>query len=102
MMKYDPIFQWSKRLIEQERFSEAELQAVDKDVLAQVDEAVRFVEQSPDPSPESLFEDVYVRSPYINMKAAEHDPAWKAAIREDRMPPELRPAAPAPAQAAKA
>ena len=38
---------------------------------------VAFAEQSPDPPPESLYEDVYVRSPYINMKAAEKDPAWQ-------------------------
>ena len=36
--------------------------------------------------PESLYEDVYVRSPYINMKAAEKDPAWRASVREDRVP----------------
>ena len=27
-----------------------------------------------------------MRSPYIYMKAAEKDPAWKAAEREDRVP----------------
>ena len=48
-----------------------------------MDECVRFAEESPVPPPESLYEDVYVRSPYINMKAAEKDPAWKAAVRED-------------------
>jgi len=49
------------------------------------------------PAPETLYEDVYVRSPYINMKAAEKDPAWRHAIREDRMPVEH----PAPAAPAK-
>jgi hypothetical protein len=44
-----------------------------------------------------MYEDVYVRSPYINMKAAEKDPAWRAAIREDRVPPALPPPAAAPA-----
>ena len=38
---------------------------------------------------ESMYEDVYVRSPYINMRAAEKDPAWKAAVREDRVPEQL-------------
>jgi pyruvate dehydrogenase E1 component alpha subunit len=95
MMTYDPIFQWGKRLIEQERFSQGDLDAADKEILARVDEAVRFVEQSPAPAPETLYEDVYVRSPYINMKAAEKDPAWRHAIREDRMPVEHpAPAAP--------
>jgi pyruvate dehydrogenase E1 component alpha subunit len=88
MMSFDPIFLWTKRLIEQERFTTAELEAVDKEVLAQVEEAVKFAEESPFPAPESLYEDVYVRSPYVNMKAAEKDPAWRHAIREDRMPVE--------------
>jgi pyruvate dehydrogenase E1 component alpha subunit len=88
MMTFDPIFLWSKRLVEQERFTAADLDAVDKEILAQVEEAVKFAEESPFPAPESLYEDVYVRSPYINMKAAEKDPAWRHAIREDRMPVE--------------
>jgi pyruvate dehydrogenase E1 component subunit alpha len=99
MMKSDPILLWGKRLMEQERFTQANLDAVDKDVLAQMEEAVAFVESSPDPPVESMYEDVYVRSPYINMKAAEKDPAWRAAIREDRVPPALPPPAPAPASA---
>src|SRR5438128_277903 len=90
MMKSDPILLWGKRLMEQERFTQAELDVLDKEVLAQMDDAVAFVEQSPDPPVESLFEDVYVRSPYIHQKA-EKDPAWRAAIREDRVPTELPP-----------
>jgi hypothetical protein len=33
------------------------------------------------------------------MKAAEKDPAWRAAIKEDRVPPTLPAPAPAPAAA---
>ena len=95
MMKSDPILLWGKRLMEQERFAQADLDAVDKEVLARMEETVAFVEASPDPPVESMYEDVYVRSPYINMKAAEKDPAWRAAIREDRVPPALPPPAPA-------
>jgi pyruvate dehydrogenase E1 component alpha subunit len=95
MMKYDPLFQWSRRLVEQERFSEAELKAADHEVLARIDEAVQFAETSPDPGPEFLYEDVYVRSPYMNLKAIEKDPAWKASIREDRVPEAYPTAAPA-------
>jgi pyruvate dehydrogenase E1 component alpha subunit len=102
MMKSDPILLWGKRLMEQERFSQADLDAVDKEVLAQMEAAVVFVESSPDPPVETMFEDVYVRSPYINMKAAEKDPAWRSAIREDRAPPVLPPPAPAAAPAAPA
>jgi pyruvate dehydrogenase E1 component subunit alpha len=96
MMRYDPVHLFAKRLMEQERFTEAELKEVDKEVIAQIDEAVKFTEESPFPPPESIYEDVYVRSPYINAKAAEKDPAWKAAVREDRVP-ETFPA-PAPAK----
>ncbi|MGE0453535.1 MAG: pyruvate dehydrogenase (acetyl-transferring) E1 component subunit alpha [Vicinamibacteria bacterium] len=94
MMRFDPIYQFGKRLTEQERFAKAELEACDKEVLKLVDEAVLFAETSPWPAPESMYEDVYVRSPYIHMKAAEKDPAWRASVREDRLPEEL----PAPAK----
>ncbi len=86
MMKLDPILAFGRRLMEQERVTQAELDALDKDVLAQVEEAARFAEESPFPSEDTLFEDVYVRSPYMNMKAAEKDPAWRATVREDRLP----------------
>jgi len=102
MMKSDPVLLWGKRLMEQERFTQADLDAVDKEVLARMEETVAFVESSPDPPVESMYEDVYVRSPYINMKAAEKDPAWRAAIREDRVPPTLPPPASAAAPTAPA
>jgi pyruvate dehydrogenase E1 component alpha subunit len=95
MMKHDPVFQFGKRLIEQERFVQADVDAVDQEVLQQVEDAVKFAEESPWPGVETLYEDVYVRSPYINMKAAERDPAWQAALREDRLPEEF----PAPVKA---
>jgi len=91
MMKSDPILLFGRRLMEQERFTQADLDAIDKDVMAQMEDAVTFTEQSPDPTPESLYEDVYVRSPYIHLKTAEKDPAWRAAIREDRVPAQLPP-----------
>jgi pyruvate dehydrogenase E1 component alpha subunit len=95
-MKMDPILQWGHRLIDQERYTQAELDQIDREVLAQIEEAAQYAESSPFPSPESLYEDVYVRSPYINMKAAEKDPAWKASRRDDRVPEELPPSAPPP------
>jgi pyruvate dehydrogenase E1 component alpha subunit len=99
MMKSDPVLLWGRRLLEQERFAQAELDAVDKEILAAIEAAVEFVEQSPDPPQESLYQDVYVRSPYINLKAAEKDPAWAAAVKEDRVPETYPPIAPAPAPA---
>ena len=95
MMLQDPIVQFGKRLIEQERFAQTDLDAVDAEIMHIVDECVTFSDESPFPSPEALYQDVYVRSPYINMKAAEKDPAWKASIKEDWKPEELPPIAPA-------
>jgi pyruvate dehydrogenase E1 component alpha subunit len=86
MMKYDPIYVFGKRLMEQERVSQAELDAFDKEVTAIIDDAVKFADESPWPAVESLYEDVYVRSPYIYQRSAEKDPAWKSALREDRVP----------------
>ena len=86
MMQFDPIHVFGKRLTEQERVAPAELETMDKDVLAQVEDAAKFAEESPFPGPETLHEDVYVRSPYMNMAAAEKDPAWRASIKEDRVP----------------
>jgi pyruvate dehydrogenase E1 component alpha subunit len=89
MMRFDPIFLFGKRLLDQERFAQAELDAVDKEVTALVDDAVKFADESSWPPVESLYEDVYVRSPYVNMKVAEKDPAWRASLREDRVPEAL-------------
>jgi hypothetical protein len=91
MMKSDPVLVWGRRLVEQERFRKEDLEAADKEILALMDDAVEFVEQSPDPPVETLYEDVYVRSPYIHMKVAEKDPAWRAAEREDRVPEKYPP-----------
>jgi hypothetical protein len=86
MMKSDPVLVWGRRLVEQERFTKEDLEAADKEILARMDDAVAYVEQSPDPTVETLYEDVYVRSPYIHAKSADKDPAWRAAEREDRVP----------------
>jgi len=86
MMRHDPILLFEKHLQVQFRVAPSELEGMDKDVLAQVDEAVLFADESPWPAPETLFEDVYVRSPYIHARSADKDPAWRAATKEDRVP----------------
>ncbi len=88
MMKFDPLHIFGQRLVEHDRFTQADLDECDREILAEIDAAVKFVEESPLPTADSLFEDVYVRSPYINLKAAEKDPAWRLAVREDRVPEE--------------
>jgi pyruvate dehydrogenase E1 component alpha subunit len=99
MMRFDPILRFGKVLKEQHKVPEADLEAVDKDVQAQVADAVRFADQSPWPSAETLYEDVYVRSPYIHARAADKDPAWRAAAKEDRVPESVPERAPLAAPA---
>jgi pyruvate dehydrogenase E1 component alpha subunit len=94
MMLQDPLIQFGKRLTEQERVSAADLEALEAEIQAIVEECARFADESPVPPEQSLYEDVYVRSPYINMKAAEKDPAWKASVKEDWVPPEQPPFVP--------
>ncbi len=85
MMRRDPILLFAAILKKEHDVDAAELEALDKDVQEQVADAVRFAEESPWPSEETLFEDVYVRSPYIHAPSAEKDPAWRAALAEDRV-----------------
>jgi pyruvate dehydrogenase E1 component alpha subunit len=86
MMSHDPVLLFATHLRKKLRVSQADLEAVDKEVIAQVNAAVDFAEQCPWPAPETLYEDVYVRSPYVNATAADRDPAWRAAVSEDRVP----------------
>jgi pyruvate dehydrogenase E1 component alpha subunit len=89
MMQYDPVLLFAKVLQERYKVPAAELEALDKDAQAQVAEAVQYAEESPWPSPETLYEDVYVRSPYIHARTADRDPAWRAAVKDDRVPESL-------------
>jgi TPP-dependent pyruvate/acetoin dehydrogenase alpha subunit len=85
-MQHDPVLLFGKHLQEKMGVSQDDLEAIDKDVIAQVGDAVRYAEESPWPAPETLYEDVYVRSAYIHAGAAERDPAWRAAEKDDRVP----------------
>ena len=99
MMRHDPILLFAEILKKDHKVDPADLEAMDKDVLAQVAEAVRYADQSPWPSAETLYENVYVRSPYIHHKTADRDPAWKASVAEDRLPEEFPAWKPLPAPA---
>ncbi|MEP6719386.1 MAG: pyruvate dehydrogenase (acetyl-transferring) E1 component subunit alpha [bacterium] len=55
----DPIKLFSASLKEEGLLSESELQKIDADVRAEVAQAVRFAEESPQPAPEELFTNVY-------------------------------------------
>lgn len=57
--KHDPLVKLEHWLIQQEVLAEGELQRVKQEVYAEVDESVRFAEESPAPPPEALYEHLY-------------------------------------------
>lgn len=66
--KRDPIQHVAKVIQDQKWMTEAELKAIDKEVKAQVEEAIQFAEESPFPEAHELYEDVYVTPdyPFVN------------------------------------
>jgi pyruvate dehydrogenase E1 component alpha subunit len=56
----DPIARWRRTVLENELAAEAELQKILDEVDAEVEEAVRFAENSPAPDPGELYNDVLV------------------------------------------
>jgi pyruvate dehydrogenase E1 component alpha subunit len=58
--KRDPIATFGKRLVDEDVLSEDDLEEIDQEVVARIDEAVQFADQSPHPEPESLYDNVYV------------------------------------------
>ncbi len=56
---HDPIRLWRRRLIEEAVFTDAEADAIDKEAKAEADQAAVFADQSPPPTVDSIFEDVY-------------------------------------------
>lgn len=58
--KNDPIGIFHEYLTANKRASEAKLDALVKQAEAEIEQAVRFAEESPEPAPESLFNNVYV------------------------------------------
>jgi len=55
----DPIGIYHKTLVSQGTATEAELDALDVKSLQEIQEAVQFAEASPEPAPETLFQDIY-------------------------------------------
>ncbi len=58
--KRDPIELFSKRLIDEGAIDATGVQELDDAAVKRVDEAVAFADASPFPTPESLYDDVYV------------------------------------------
>jgi pyruvate dehydrogenase E1 component alpha subunit len=57
--KRDPIPRFRKKLVEMEALTEKEADKVEQEVAREIDEAVKFAEESPLPAPEEALEDVY-------------------------------------------
>jgi pyruvate dehydrogenase E1 component alpha subunit len=55
----DPLKLFSASLKEEGVISESELKQIDTEVRAEVEQAVRFAEESPQPAPEELFTNIY-------------------------------------------
>jgi pyruvate dehydrogenase E1 component alpha subunit len=55
----DPLKRFKKELLQNDAFSQAELQKIEENVAAEIEEAVRFAVESPYPAPEEALEDVY-------------------------------------------
>ncbi len=55
----DPISRFETKLMEMGVLNEAQAREINERILAQVEEAVRFAEESPWPAPEEVLEDVY-------------------------------------------
>ena len=58
--KNDPIGVFHKYLTTNKHATQAELDTLEKRAEAEIELAVKFAEESPDPAPEALFSDVYV------------------------------------------
>jgi pyruvate dehydrogenase E1 component alpha subunit len=85
MMKLDPIAHFARHIIETSGVVQPQLDALDTELQTIVEDATRFALKSPWPEVDAIYEDVYVRSPFIHAKSADKDPAWRAARREDRI-----------------
>lgn len=64
----DPITHVKNVLLDQKWMTADEIKAVEKEVKAEVEEAVQFAEESPLPEPHELYEDVYTQEDYPFVK----------------------------------
>jgi pyruvate dehydrogenase E1 component alpha subunit len=82
----DPIARLGLFLLDHKFARPKDLEAIDKDVNLEIDDCVKFAEESPWPPPEYMYEDIYVKTPHLNWRAVEKDPAWERSLPDDRVP----------------
>src|SRR4051794_32615198 len=58
--KRDPLTSFGERLVKEEVLTKEDIEELDEQAVATVDEAVRFADDSPHPEPESLYDNIYV------------------------------------------
>ncbi|HEV2757919.1 MAG TPA: thiamine pyrophosphate-dependent enzyme, partial [Actinomycetota bacterium] len=58
--KKDPIEAFAQRLVDAGLIEEGDREKMDEEVVAQIDDSVRFADESEFPPPESLYDDIYV------------------------------------------
>ena len=58
-MKKDPIPIYERYLLENGAMTQDEMDAVKAGILEEIDKAVKFAEESPDPTAEEVLEDVF-------------------------------------------
>jgi pyruvate dehydrogenase E1 component alpha subunit len=64
----DPISQVLNTIMENKLASEAQIQKIQEEVKATVEESISFAEESPELEPHELYEDVYMESDYPFIK----------------------------------
>jgi pyruvate dehydrogenase E1 component alpha subunit len=58
-LRRDPVKNFKEYLARERSFTETELQSIEKEAAAKVDDAVKFALESPYPAPEDALDDVY-------------------------------------------
>jgi pyruvate dehydrogenase E1 component alpha subunit len=57
--KKDPIQRLRKTMEQNKMATDADLDKIEQDVLKELDEAVKYAQESPEPAPEEALEDIY-------------------------------------------
>ncbi len=57
--KKDPIQRLRRAMVQNKMATDADLDKIEKDVLKELDEAVKYAQESPEPAPEEALEDIY-------------------------------------------
>lgn len=64
----DPLNQVKETILSKKWMSEEDIKELDKKIKAEVEECVKFAEESPEPNPQELYEDVYYQNDYPYVK----------------------------------